>query len=145
MKKLLLLLLIATSAMADDSSDPVSQAVAFNRWYVAQIDKNNFPITDGKVIDKYVTAATMQKLRRTQAPDYDGVFYSADFFLKAQDIGEDWPGHVTAIAGDTDPICVNVYVAFGEKQSHIVIDCMVKEDGSWKVQSVTSLQFTRNL
>ncbi|EHA5652591.1 DUF3828 domain-containing protein [Salmonella enterica] len=144
MKKLLLLLLIATSAIAD-SSDPVSQAVAFNKWYVAQIDKNNFPITDGRVIDKYVTATTMQKLRRTQAPDYDGVFYSADFFLKAQDISEDWPGHVTAIAGDTDPICVNVYVAFGEKQSHIVSDCMVKEDGSWKVQSVTSLQFTRNL
>ena len=144
MKKLLLLFLISTSMMAD-ASDPVCQAVAFNKWYVTQIDQNIFPITDGKTIDKYVTAATMRILRRTQDPDYDGAFYSADFFLKAQDIGEDWPSHVTAIAGDTDPVCVNVYVAFGEKQSHIVSDCMVEENGSWKVQSVTSLQYTRNL
>lgn len=145
MKKLLLLLLMASSAIAN-TSDPVNQAVAFNNWYVNQISQNNFPITDGKDIDKYVTASTMQKLRRTQDPNYDDeVFYDADFFLKAQDIGDDWSGNVSAIAGDTDPVCVNVYVAFGKEQKHIVIDCMVKENGLWKVQSVTRLQFTRNL
>ncbi|BBV31117.1 MULTISPECIES: DUF3828 domain-containing protein [Citrobacter freundii complex] len=145
MKKLLLFLLMASSAMAK-TNDPVNQAVVFNNWYVNQINNNNFPITDGKDIDKYVTASTMQKLRRTQDPNYDDeVFYDADFFLKAQDIGEDWPGNVSAIAGDTDPVCVNVYVAFGKEQKHIVIDCMVKESGFWKVQSVTSLQFIRNL
>ncbi len=67
------------------------------------------------------------------------------FFLKTQYIGDDCPDNVNAIAGDTDPVCVNVYVAFGKKQKHIVIDCMVKETGLWKVQSVTSRQFTRNL
>lgn len=145
MKKLLLFLLMASSAMAK-TNDPVNQAIVFNNWYVNQINNNNFPITDGKDIDKYVTASTMQKLRRTQDPNYDDeVFYDADFFLKAQDIGEDWPGNVSAIAGDTDPVCVNVYVAFGKEQKHIVIDCMVKESGFWKVQSVTSLQFIRNL
>lgn len=144
-KKLLFFLLMASSAMAN-TNDPVNQAVAFNNWYVNQINHNNFPITDGKYIDKYVTASTMQKLRRTQDPKYDDeVFYDADFFLKAQYIGDDWPTNVSAIAGDTDPVCVNVYVAFGKEQKHIVIDCMVKENGLWKVQSVTSLQFTRNL
>ncbi len=33
MKKILLLLLVASSAMAS-TNDPVNQAVAFNKWYV---------------------------------------------------------------------------------------------------------------
>lgn len=82
MKKILLLLLVASSAMAS-TNDPVNQAVAFNKWYVNQINNNNFPITDGKDIDKYVTASTMKKLRRTQDPNYeDEVFYNADFFSR---------------------------------------------------------------
>jgi len=73
------LLLVASSAMAS-TNDPVNQAVAFNKWYVNQINNNNFPITDGKDIDKYVTASTMKKLRQTQDPNYeDEVFYNAVF------------------------------------------------------------------
>jgi hypothetical protein len=55
-------------------------------------------------------------------------------FLKAQYVGDDWPQNVTAIAGDTDPVCVNVYTHLA-KQEHVVIDCMVKENNLWKVQS----------
>lgn len=145
MKKLLPLIFIATSAFAQ-TNDPVRQAVDFNKWYVSQIANDVFPITDSPMIDKYVTASTMKKLRRTQEPDYnDDPFYDADIFTKSQDIGDDWPANVTAIAGDTDPVCVNIYVAFGKKKDHIVIDCMVKEDGLWKVQSVASHEFTENL
>ncbi|HHJ4360717.1 hypothetical protein [Citrobacter freundii] len=116
MKKLLLLLLVASSAMANNTNDPVNQAVAFNKWYVNQINNNNFPITDGKDIDKYVTASTMQKLRRTQDPKYDDeVFYSADFFLKSQYIGDDWTENVAISSYDWDPVCVNVNITFGKK------------------------------
>nr|WP_278435918.1 DUF3828 domain-containing protein [Enterobacter mori] len=72
-------------------------------------------------------------------------FMTRTLFLKAQDIGDDWPSNVAAIAGDTDPVCVNVYIAFGKKQEHIVIDCMVKENGAWKVQSVSRVEFSRNV
>ena len=148
MRNIFLLLLMCSCAAMSAQNDPVKQALEFNNWYVNQISKDVFPITDGNEIDKYVTASTMKKLRHTQDPDYgeNGEdFYDADIFLKAQDIGDDWPGNIKAIAGDTDPVCVNVYVAFGKKQDHIVIDCMVKENGTWKVQSVASVEFSRNL
>ncbi|MDY1035864.1 DUF3828 domain-containing protein [Enterobacteriaceae bacterium RIT714] len=141
MKKIILLLLIASSALAN-TDDPALQAVKFNKWYVSQISENKFPITDSREIDQYVTASTMQKLRRTQEADYDDEpFYDADLFLKAQDIGDDWPDHVASVSVDTDPVCVNVYIAFGKDKKHTVIDCMVKEDGIWKVQSVAARDF----
>lgn len=141
MKKLLLLIFIAASAIAQDS-DPEKQAVAFNKWYVKQINEDKFPITDSHEIDKYVTASTMKKLRRTQEANYsDDPFYDADIFTKSQYIGDDWADFVTVVAGDTDPVCVNVYIEFGKKKKHTVIDCMVKEDGFWKVQSVAARDF----
>jgi hypothetical protein len=148
MKKILLLLFMLSAGVSAKQSSPVEKAVEFNKWYISQIAKDIYPIIEGREIDKYVTASTMKKLRHTQEPGYGeggGVFYDADLFLKAQDIREDWPTNITAIAVDTDPVCVNVYIAFGEKQDHIVIDCLVKENGAWKVQSVTAAQYARNV
>lgn len=146
MKNILLLLFIFSFSAMAGHSDPIERAVKFNSWYVNQINKDVFPITDGNEIDKYVTASTMKKLRHAQDPRYaDEDFYEADIFLKAQYVGDDWPQNVTAIAGDTDPVCVNVYIAFGKKQDHVVIDCMVKENNLWKVQSVSAVEFSRNL
>jgi len=138
MKSLLSLLMITTSVLAN-THDAATQAAAFNKWYVTQISENHFPITDNHEIDRYVTASTMQKLRHTQDPDYDDEpFYDADFFLKAQDIGEDWPDNINVVSVDTDPICVNIYIAFGKNKAHTIIDCMVRENGRWKVQSVAA-------
>lgn len=148
MKKILILLCMLSSAVIAKQPGPVDRAVEFNKWYVSQIAKDIYPIMDGKEIDKFVTASTMKKLRHTQDPGYgeeSDVFYDADLFLKAQDIRDDWPTNVVAIAVDTDPVCVNVYIAFGKKQDHVVIDCIVKENGSWKVQSVSAAQYTRNV
>ena len=146
MKNILPLLFIFSFSAMADHSDPIEQAIEFNKWYVNQIDKDAFPITDGNEIDKYVTASTLKKLRHAQDPRYaDEEFYEADIFLKAQYVGDDWPQNVTAITGDTDPVCVNVYIAFGKKQDHVVIDCMVKENNLWKVQSVSNADFSRNL
>ncbi|MCI1899776.1 MAG: YbjP/YqhG family protein [Enterobacter sp.] len=142
-----ILFLCSCSALAAQR-DPVERAVEFNKWYVNQINNNVFPITDSKDIDKYVTASTMKKLRHTQDDNYGDKgepFYAADLFLKAQDIGDDWPNNVIAIAGDTDPVCVNIYIAFGKNRDHTVIDCMVKEDGVWKVQSVAGMNISFKL
>ncbi len=148
MKKILLLLCMLSPIVNASQSSPAKQAEEFNKWYVGQIAKDIYPIITGREIDKYVTASTMKKLRHTQEPGYgeeSDVFYDADLFLKAQDIRDDWLLNVTAIAVDTDPVCVNVYIAFGKKQDHIVIDCMVKENGDWKVQSVANVEFSRNM
>ncbi|HHE5700814.1 TPA: DUF3828 domain-containing protein [Citrobacter amalonaticus] len=145
MKILFALLFISASVLAGVNS-PESRAVEFNRWYANQVNADHYPITEGREIDKYVTAATLKKLRHADDPRFaDEEFYDADIFTKSQYIGDDWASNVTAIAGDTDPVCVNIYIAFGKKKDHIVIDCMVKEGGSWKVQSVASHEFTENL
>jgi hypothetical protein len=40
---------------------------------------------------------------------------------------------------------MQVYISFGKKRDHTVIDCMVKENGAWKVQSVASVNISDNL
>jgi Protein of unknown function (DUF3828) len=138
MKTIILTLLISVSTVAC-ANDPMANAVAFNRWYISQVSRDVFPITEGHQIDKYVTADTLKKLRHAQDPRYsDDGFYEADFFLKAQYIGDDWASNVKVVSGDTDPICVNVFIKFGKTHPHTVIDCMVREGGTWKIQSVTN-------
>lgn len=60
------------------------------------------------------------------------------FFLKSQYIGDDWTENVAISSYDWDPVCVNVNITFGKKKPHTVIDCMVNENGEWKVQSVAA-------
>ena len=58
--------------------------------------------------------------------------------MKSQYIGEDWAENVAIDSYDSDPVCLNVNITFGKKTQHTVIDCMVKEDGIWKIQSVAA-------
>ncbi len=140
MKKLILLLTISASALAaDDMRTPIQIALEFNRWYINQVNNDHYPISEGHEIDKYVTSSTMQKLRHAQDPRYaDDEFYEADFFTKSQYIGDDWPQNVSVASYDTDPVCVSVNISFGKKKPHTVIDCMIKENDVWKIQSVVA-------
>ncbi|HII1671958.1 TPA: DUF3828 domain-containing protein [Salmonella enterica] len=144
------LLIASTCATAGTDSaaslQPEKAALAFNKWYMQQINSEKYPITDGYQIDKYVTSDTMKKLRKAQDPKYaDEMYYDADFFIKAQDWDDDWVTDVTVISSDYDPVCLNVWVAFGKQQKHIVVDCMVKEGDSWMIQSVTGPLVSRNI
>ena len=134
-------LLFSASAFAQPdmkaSHEPQQAARHFNEWYIQQVTAGKFPIADSNEIDKYVTADSLNELRHAQDPRYaDEEFYDADFFLKAQDTGEDWLQNVTVVSAEYDPVCTNVYIAFGKKEEHIIIDCMVRENGIWKVKSV---------
>ncbi|HEO9145869.1 MULTISPECIES: DUF3828 domain-containing protein [Enterobacter] len=141
----ILSLLITCSACAGYSDNAAKAALNFNKWYIAQYTANKFPITDNAEINKYVTASTMKKLRHAQDPRFaDEEFYDADFFLKSQDIEEDWADNVTVVSSEYDPVCTNIYVSFGKKEEYTVIDCMVKEKGIWKIQSVSGQAIQRN-
>lgn len=136
----------ATAGTDSASLQPEKAALAFNKWYMQQINADKYPITDGHDIDKYVTRDTMKKLRKAQDPKYsDEMYYDADFFMKAQDWDDDWVTNVTVISSEYDPVCLNVWVAFGKQQKYIVVDCMVEEAGSWKIQSVTGPLVSRNI
>lgn len=146
MKKIILIaLFFMHSAQAEDTEKASQAALKFNKWYIGQVAKDHFPITDNPEIDKYVTADTMKKLRHAQDPRFaDDEFYDADFFLKSQDIGDDWVGNVSVVASEYDPVCTNIYVTFGAKEDNTVVDCMVEEKGVWKVQSVAREKISRN-
>jgi len=142
---LIFILLLTSAAHAEDSDNAAKTALRFNKWYISQYAANNFPIMDNAKIEEYVTADTMKKLRHAQDPRFaDDEFYDADFFLKAQDIEEDWAENVTVVSSEYDPVCTNIYVSFGKNQEYTVIDCMVKETGIWKVQSVSRQEILRN-
>ncbi|EOU9530646.1 DUF3828 domain-containing protein [Cronobacter dublinensis] len=136
---------LVSLAAANDVPAPVTAAVQFNQWYIAQIARGKAPLTDYAGLSRYVTAGTLQKLKAQAAldpNDYD--VPDVDMFIKAQGVGDDWQ-QITAVASDADAACNNVYIAFGKKQDHIVIDCMVEEGNVWKVQSVANVEFSRNL
>ncbi|EOC0862108.1 DUF3828 domain-containing protein [Cronobacter muytjensii] len=148
MKSLLAIVLLwplVSLAAANDVPAPVTAAVQFNQWYIAQIARGKAPLTDYAGLSRYVTADTLQKLKAQAALDpnvYD--VPDVDMFIKAQSVGDDWQ-QIAAVASDVDAACNNVYIAFGKKQDHIVVDCMVKEGNAWKVQSVANVAFSRNL
>lgn len=144
MKKLLALLLF-TPALAMASGDfdqPIKQALAFNKWYLQQIKDYKNPLTDGHDIDKFVTASTLKKLRA--AVGNDNEYYDADFFTRSQVFDDNWPENVSVVSSDYDPVCLNIYVSFGKDEKHTVIDCMVKEGGTWKIQSVAGQAILKN-
>lgn len=139
MKHMTLLLLAISSASIAGPKLPDAEQVAltFNKWYMQQINQEKEPI-EGTIIDKYVTRDTLKKLRMANKPQHaDDMYYDSDFFIKTQDWDKDWVTDVTVLFGDYDPVCTTAYIAFGKNKKHIIADCMVQEDGEWKIQSVS--------
>ncbi|MDY1035869.1 DUF3828 domain-containing protein [Lelliottia sp. CFBP8978] len=141
MKKFIIAALFLPSiALADTAvlTPEATAALNFNQWYISQIMNGKEPLSDYASLNSYVTSDTIGKLKalgkldpnENDAPD-------ADMFIKAQGYQNDW-NRVTVVGTDFDAACMQVYVAFGMNKKHVVIDCMVKEDGAWKVQSVAA-------
>ncbi|EJP5808342.1 DUF3828 domain-containing protein [Cronobacter sakazakii] len=129
--------LCSTTAVASDETleqKPQQAALNFNRWYISGFQNTHQDLLDSKQIRHYVTKTTLEKLRRARPNENE--FYDADFFIKAQDILPDGTSHIVITDVEYDPVCTQVYVSFGQNPAHGVIDCMVKEAGIWKVQSV---------
>lgn len=141
-----LFLAIGNSALASSASEieqPQKIALQFNAWYLKQVSQEKYPIQSGDDLQRFITIETLKKLRLADQEEKKtgDSLYDADFFIKAQYIGDDWANNITVVSSDYDPVCTNVYIAFGKTRDHTVIDCMVKEDGAWKVQSVAAQDF----
>ena len=103
------------------------------------------PLKNYEALRPYVTRDTISKLKAMDKLDPDEYDVpDVDMFIKAQGYEDDW-GIVSARALDYDAACMQVYISFGKKRDHTVIDCMVKEDGVWKVESVASMNISDNL
>ncbi|WP_420866244.1 DUF3828 domain-containing protein [Lelliottia aquatilis] len=127
----------AAQALSPEST----AALNFNKCYISQIMSGKEPLSDYTALKPYVTRETISKLKAMDKLDpneYD--VPDIDMFIKAQGYQNDWK-NVAVVGSDYDAACIQVYIAYGEKKDHIVIDCMVKEDNTWKLQSVAARDF----
>ncbi|MCR5947222.1 DUF3828 domain-containing protein [Salmonella enterica subsp. houtenae] len=147
MKNLFIISLIfSCSASASVSpTGPEAAALKFNHWYIDQLLKGGNPLTDYAGLEPYVAANTIAALKISNTADPEVVDVpDSDMFIKAQNFEKNWQ-QIEIVSSDYDPVCMQVYVSFGAKQKHTVIDCMVKEDGAWKVLSVAGQEILRNV
>ncbi|HEY2453700.1 MAG TPA: hypothetical protein VGI71_13905 [Scandinavium sp.] len=148
MNKLNAAFMLLISSTASTASTAPQSALEFNKWYLEKFQNTDEYTVGSKAIEKFVMADTLKILRKNDADtwayekktgDMPDFAYDADYFTKTQDISEDWPSNITLVSELKDPICYNVYLAFGKDKKHILADCMVKDGNTWKVRSVTKI------
>ena len=137
---LLFLILLSPLSFAETLYEPDLTALEFNQWYIAQLNQNNPPVLDPDSLHDYVASGTIAAIKELYSGDSNEKdMPDADMFLKSQDWDEDWD-QIKVLYSDFDAVCTNVYVAFGKKQDHVVADCLVQENGKWKVRSATLIK-----
>lgn len=135
-----LLFILSSLAGAETTYAPGLVALKFNQWYIAQLDQNKPPVPNPDIMNEYVASGTIAAIKEMYSGDSnDKDMPDADMFIKAQDWDDDW-NQITVLHSDFDAVCTNVYVAFGKKQDHVIADCLVKEQGKWKVRSATLIK-----
>ncbi|MBA8104575.1 DUF3828 domain-containing protein [Citrobacter youngae] len=137
MKRLILFTFLFSSFAMAEIVPAYTQALKFNTWYIKQIAHNVIPVADNPTaLEPFVSIDTLNKLKQA----YMNNELEEDYFLKVQDFAdEDWSKHISIDLTITDPICTNVYLTFGTgESSQKVIDCMVEENGVWKIKSVVT-------
>jgi len=147
MKSILITSLIfSCSAFANISpTGPEAAALKFNHWYIDQLLKGENPLEDYAGLEPYITTSTIAALKISNTADPEVIDVpDSDMFIKAQDFEKNWQ-QIEIVSSDYDPVCMQVYVSFGSEAKHTVIDCMVKENGTWKVRSVAGQEILHNV
>lgn len=137
MKRLILFTFLFSSFAMAGIVPADMQALKFNAWYIKQIAHNIIPVADNPTaLEPFVSIDTLNELKQA----YMNNELEEDYFLKVQDFAnEDWSKYISIDLTITDPICTNVYLTFGTgESSQKVIDCMVEENGVWKIKSVAT-------
>ncbi|WP_407209712.1 DUF3828 domain-containing protein [Citrobacter portucalensis] len=137
MKRLILFTFLFSSFAMAEIVPADMQALKFNAWYIKQITHNIIPVADNPTaLEPFVSIDTLNELKQA----YMNNELEEDYFLKVQDFAnEDWSKHISIDLTIIDPICTNVYLTFGTgESSQKVIDCMVEENGVWKIKSVAT-------
>lgn len=134
-----LLCLASMNAHADAGTELLKQvddvtqrATVFYQWYILEAADLKNPANNPE-IEKYVATSLRKTLKSEE-------YIDVDYFIKAQDFNEmDWLPNIRVEHVVVDPVCTNVYMSFGLIKKHRVVDCFVKEDGVWKISTVTAI------
>jgi hypothetical protein len=142
MKKVALLLLISLfcclSAVAQTvNSTPEATIKGFYSWYVKEISKNKFPLTEQPAKMKtFITARCYNENKKT----YDKNEFDADYFIAAQDFDEKWATNIKVS---------NVKIVGNKATANVLLDGkgsfdnklklkLVKEKSSWKIDTIVN-------
>ncbi|QWZ47821.1 DUF3828 domain-containing protein [Enterobacter bugandensis] len=134
------LLALSPLAVAESANAPGLAALKFNQWYMAQLNEDKPPVLNPDIMNEYVASGTINAIKEMYSGESNEKdMPDTDMFIKSQDWDEDW-NQITILHSDFDAVCTTVYIAFGKKQDHVVADCLIEEQGKWKVRSATLIK-----
>ena len=131
---------IAHEAASVAEAGPRAVAGRFYSWYLGALAANRDPLRDDEAtLARQVSAALMAEIRKKIASP-DGL--EADYFIQAQDYGEDWLHHIAVsppkAVGAATQVDVDLGAAKATRQRLLVT--LVQEGGAWKIRKVTARQ-----
>ena len=140
LNKFILLILIATgcglSVVAQTAnSTPEATIKNFYAWYVREIVKNKFPLSEQPAkMKQFITVRCYNENKRA----YDKNEFDADYFIAAQDYDEKWATNVKV---------TNVKIVGNKASASVILDGkgdfdsklklkLIKEKDTWKIDVI---------
>lgn len=123
----------AFAASAQSTKSPEAVLKAFYSWYIRDVQAMKIPIDDDKkMLRKYVSGET---LRWIDSLSRSGT-YDADYFLKSQDVLDDWPDHVAVSDIEIHGQTAAEKVFIGAARNLKLDVFMTRDGGTWKIRMV---------
>lgn len=140
---LLIFALVAPDSSARNSGRGVqrtaeSTVTGFYHWYLHALDEKQDPYAGHQdSLRKYVSIGLVRKLDRIRKGP-DGM--EADYFLQAQDVGDDWKDSisVTMKLSKRKTATAEVTLGVNPEMKHTVTVRLRKEALGWKIAEVTA-------
>lgn len=113
---------------------PESTIKSFYAWYIREISKNKFPLTEQpNKMKQFITVSCYNQNKRA----YDRGEFDADYFISAQDFDEKWATNNKVsnlkIKGSTATANVNFYA---KSFNHKLKLKLLKQQGVWKIDVI---------
>ena len=134
------LLVLGLPAAAAEAPSPQATVTEFYQWYMHAVKADRYPLRDDQpTLRKYVAAALIARLKKADASDDPP---DADYFIQAQDWGDDWETNIAVtdalIERGTATLVVVLGAGAGSEHRRLRVG-LVQAGGAWKIQSVTPL------
>jgi hypothetical protein len=130
---LLCFLSLSQMAFAQEALPPNTTVLKFYKWYITAMSKDE-PLSNSRPkMKSFVSSALLKEI--DQNPD---ISEDADYFIKAQDVPENWLNSLKIEKTETDGPKATVVVVIGATQEtyrHLTVS-LNKEGKSWKIRKV---------
>jgi Protein of unknown function (DUF3828) len=136
-KKLIFISLLTAFAFLNvnaqtGGSSPETTIKGFYKWYIGEISKNKFPLTEQPAKMKQFITVGCYKLYRNI---YDKKEFEADYFIAAQDWDEKWATNVkiSNLKINANKATANVILdGKGDFDSKLKLK-LIRQQGIWKI------------